>query len=780
MDSRVAKIKLRANKIHEIEHLTDTHVGRYVEGGVIGLMELARDGDVRDFKAKWQHFNLNRGAAFKDVKFGEQEKALVKLYAKQVRAVTKLVTKLCEDDEQARDFAEQARKVAKVCEDDEQAREVADQARKVAKLCEDEELVLALANLYEDEKQARPLAKLDEDRKQTGPLAKLDEDKKQTGPLAKLDEDKKQTALLANFEFAKKWIESEVRQRVEDVEYGEWRKKNNGSQNGGDKGKDKAGRTGTNDGVGGNGTNDRVGFNLLSGGGRKRAKDGGRGEKAKDGVREEAKKVPEVIYNALPAIYPGRTALHMAAANGNVRIVEAICGTKDVDLNKKDVFGYTPLHLACYSLHENRDKVIKTLLSCNKINANVSAKEEGYYLTALHLAVKARSKDVVDMLLDWDPQRKNEVLDVDARSKFGLTAFHIAVQEALNAKFKTERADFVTMIVGFIRFMNKHSPEAINKSDKTKSTPLHTCVENNDHELVELLLEDGDKIDPELLDAKGRTALEIAVQQGDYAMVQMIQRYLERSGLFGDHQAYADSANAILVGAALLATVTFTAWVQFPTNDSTLFWVFISFSFYFAIATFIAAAGAAIPSRGSTLGLVRRAVLASAICLEISLGCAVAAFATAGFLILPPGKPHRKVIATTAIGGFVCFFFLLTFLRKITKALDPIFLWLDYGIQSQIKKSMWEPVTEGVTSRLVQMKLVKDLEKWCEKHGLKGWYKKHVTDPVRKRTFLASTSNDDDDSTTSSSHDGSTGSSHNKSIGSSSMGKGSGRTGSTS
>jgi len=286
---------------------------------------------------------------------------------------------------------------------------------------------------------------------------------------------------------------------------------------------------------------------------------------------------------------------------------------------------------------------------------------------------------------------------------------------------------------------------------------------------VELLLEDGDKIDPELLDAKGRTALEIAVHQGDYPMVQKIQRYLERAGLFGDHQAYADSANAILVGAALLATVTFTAWVQIPTNDSTLFWVFISFSFYFAIATFIAAAGAAIPSRGSTLGLVRRAVLASAICLEISLGCAVAAFATAGFLILPPGKPHRKVIATTAIGGFVCFFFLLSFLRKITRALDPIFLWLDYKIQSQIKKLIWKPVTEGVTSRLVPKQLVTDLKKW---------YKEQVTDPDPKRNSQASTG---DDSTTSSPHDRSTGSSHNKkSEGSSSMGKRSGRTGSTS
>ncbi|CAK9221102.1 unnamed protein product [Sphagnum troendelagicum] len=515
------------------------------------------------------------------------------------------------------------------------------------------------------------------------------------------------------------------------------------SQNVGGKVKDKAGRTGTNDRVGGNGTNDRVGYNVLSGGGRKGAKDGGRGEKVEDGVGEDEKKLPEIIHNALPAIYPGRTALHMAAANGNVKIVREICG-KDVDLNKKTFF-------------------------------------------------------------DWDPQRKNDskVLDVDAKSKSGLTAFHIAVKEAVKAKKRTdqtdqtERDDFKTMIVGFIRFMNKHSPEAINKSDKTKSTPLHTCVVEKDYELVELLLEDGDKIDPELLDAKGRTALEIAVHQGDYRMVQKIQRYLERAGLFGDHQAYADSANAILVGAALLATVTFTAWVQIPTNDSTLFWVFISFSFYFAIATFIAAAGAAIPSRGSTLGLVRRAVLASAICLEISLGCAVAAFATAGFLILPPGKPHRKVIATTAIGGFVCFFFLLTFLRKITRALDPIFLWLDYKIQSLIKERVWKPVTKGVTSRPEQMKCVE---------GLKKWYEENVTDPDRKPSSQGSTDDDsttsfpyvrstdddsttsfphgrstDDKSTTSSAHDRSTASSHNKkSEGSSSVGRGSGGTGSNS
>jgi len=624
MDRNVSEIELWADMMEGTEELTDSDAMERAGCSVIALMELARDGrDVAAFKAAWHHFNLNRGVAFesRDVKFGEQETALAKLY---------------EDEKQARALAKLYKAV-------EEARE--------------------LAKLYKDEKQARPLAKLDEDEKQTRPLANF---------IFNVEDKEK---------FAINWIKDEVRKIVQELEDGGWRKEKNPPQNGGEDVKDKAGRTGT---------NDMVGCNVLCGGGRKGAKDGVLGEE----------ELPELIRNALPAIYPGRTALHMAAANGNLQIVEAICKVKNVDLNKKDVFGYTPLHLACYSLHDNRDKVIKTLLSRKSIDANVVAKVEGYYLTALHLAVKARSNDVVDMLLDWDPQRKNDskVLDVDARSRFRLTAFHIAVKEALKAKDPTERDDFVTMIVGFIRFMNKHSPEAINKRDKTKSTPLHTCVEAKDYELVELLLEDGDKIDPELLDAKGRTALEIAVQQREFRMVRKIQLYLERAGLFGNHEAYVESANAILVGAALLATVTFTAWVQFPT--STLFWVFISFSFYFAIATFIAAAGAAIPSAGSTLGLVRRAVLASAICLQISLGCAVAAFATAGFLILPPGKPHRKVIATTAIGGFVCFFFLLTFLRKITRAIAPSFLKLDYIIQSQIKESIWKLVTEGVTSRL--------------------------------------------------------------------------------
>ncbi|CAM6027368.1 unnamed protein product [Sphagnum balticum] len=481
-------------------------------------------------------------------------------------------------------------------------------------------------------------------------------------------------------------------------------------------------------------------------------------------VRKQDEHLP-VIWNACAVICPGRTALHMAAANGQVDIVNAICSksSSQVDFHARDVFGYTPLHLACYSRSENKGEVITQLLG--KMDPNVVAKGKGFYFTALHLAVKSKSKDIVDMLLEWDPSTANshKVLDVGAKSGLGLTALHLAVREAIivskalelykvklkdmkleekkkKAKLIEERANFELMIVAMIRFMNNKSPEAINKSDRSKSTPLHTSVEARDYRLVEILLEDGDKIDPELLDSKRRTALEIAVDNGDYGMVQMVQSYLERAGIVGNHQAYADSATAILVGSALLVTVTFAAWGQIPTNDSTLFWVFTSLSFYFAVATFIAAAGAAIPSKGSTLRIIRRSVLLSAFCLAISLVCAIAAFATAGFIIVPPGIEHkRKVIATTVIGGFVCLFCLLGFVRRIFKTLGLFFLMLDLFAQQQLQKYTYKPVVAGV-----KFILGKSLV-----HALENRYKAWYTTPVNKLFNI-----EEEDYPTSS-HDGS-------------------------
>jgi ankyrin repeat protein len=703
--------KLWAEKLHGTEHLTDAEV----KCGVIGLMELARDGELGDFEAKWQKFNLNRGVAFESthVKFGEQEMELAKLYAKQIQALAELY----EDEELARALAKLH------ADKDEEG------ARALAELYLDKEGPRALTELYRDEHEepTPALAKFHEDTVEARAIAKFYKDEEQAQAFAKLYEDAKQARAFADFRTnvkepegkAAAWIEKEVRKIVDDVEDGDWRKKK--SRNGGQKPKDGAVCNGRS-GVGCKGANERVP--------NPKAKDSVPDPKAEDSVPDgKAKKevgkprwhVLKVIRNALPAIYPGRTALHMAAANGNVDIVRVISRVANVDLNTRDVFGYTPLHLACYSTHPRRDEVIKILLGCKDIDANVTAKEAGYYFTPLHLAVKAKSIESVDVLLGWSPVDKSyrKVLDVDTKSNSGWTALHLAVRLKILEKDDEKKDDFKTMIVALIRFINSNIPESINKSDNTKSTPLHTSVAAGDLDLVEILLEDGDKIDPELLDNQRRTALEIAVHQNDYAMVQKIQHYLERAGIVGNHQAFADSASAILVGAALIVTVTFAAWVQIPTNDSTAFWVFISLSFYFAVAAFISAAGAAIPTKGSTLGIIRRAVLVSAFCLAISLTCAVAAFAIAGFIIVPAGMKHkRKVIATTVIGGVVCLFCLLSFVRKILKALGLFFLMLDLVAQKQIVNC----ISTAVTTILGRSRV----------KALKNQYKAIYTNPLNE------------------------------------------------
>ncbi|CAK9211562.1 unnamed protein product [Sphagnum troendelagicum] len=70
-------------------------------------------------------------------------------------------------------------------------------------------------------------------------------------------------------------------------------------------------------------------------------------------------------------------------------------------------------------------------------------------------------------------------------------------------------------------------------------------------------------------DIDGNRPFSIAKEKRDYVMVVLLESYFERT--CNKNKAYANTANAILVGAALLATVTFTAcpfifYIEFMLN----------------------------------------------------------------------------------------------------------------------------------------------------------------------------------------------------------------------
>ncbi len=451
-----------------------------------------------------------------------------------------------------------------------------------------------------------------------------------------------------------------------------------------------------------------------------------------------------LLNNALTTLHPGRTALHMAAVNGQWETVAAICAVKAVQVNFKDIFGYTALHLASLSPHPNRKRVIEKLLEKNvhdRIEANVTSHEEYPHpdgkFTPLHFAVKGKFKKIVENLLEWKPETgkyRNTTIDLTVRSRKGWTPLHLAIIEKNKKKpLKDESKDLkpgkfdksTSIIRTLIKHISKHCPEAINtrtRSDDDNDngwTPLHMSVAFGDYDVVEMLLTICEKqIDPEAKDHKGKTPMDIAIQQGDYTMVLKLQNYLESVGLFGSQKAYANAGNTILVVAALLATVTFTPP---STSESTIFWVFYNLSFYFAISTLLSGAGASMPSRGSTIAHVRGSVYAASVCLAISLSCAVGAFATAAIDEIAPGIPHQRlrVIATTTIGGLFCLYFLIGFVRALARAYSPLFFYADYNRKVLVYNYVSKPLG----------KLLRDLPnvEWLEKR-----YKDMVLDPPEK------------------------------------------------
>lgn len=138
-------------------------------------------------------------------------------------------------------------------------------------------------------------------------------------------------------------------------------------------------------------------------------------------------------------------------------------------------------------------------------------------------------------------------------------------------------------------------------------------------------------------DAEGRIALDIASRKKNGKVFELLRLKITtevtdyNEPYCKERQANVDAANAILVGAALIASVTFAAWLQPPLGYTTdyqeqyanafpapptsnpvyaslehhplmeWFWAFNSLSFFCAIGTVIAGAHSVLPFRKSTI-----------------------------------------------------------------------------------------------------------------------------------------------------------------------------------
>lgn len=102
-----------------------------------------------------------------------------------------------------------------------------------------------------------------------------------------------------------------------------------------------------------------------------------------------------------------------------------------IKINDVDELGNTPLHIACKYNHEaitiyciNRVVIESTELSTEKILLEYLNKKNIYGETPLHLAVKNPSRDALHVIL------RNRAIDINAQNNQGETALHLAIRSA--------------------------------------------------------------------------------------------------------------------------------------------------------------------------------------------------------------------------------------------------------------------------------------------------------------------------------------------------------------
>ena len=118
--------------------------------------------------------------------------------------------------------------------------------------------------------------------------------------------------------------------------------------------------------------------------------------------------------------YNGKTPLHFAANRENLEHVKKLIGY-DADINSKDEYGYTPLHLVSTGYYFKDDTVFRLLL---EHSADVNARtKEG--LTPLHVASAWGALEVVRLLIKHGA-------DLEAKKNDGETALQDAAMRRHN------------------------------------------------------------------------------------------------------------------------------------------------------------------------------------------------------------------------------------------------------------------------------------------------------------------------------------------------------------
>lgn len=220
----------------------------------------------------------------------------------------------------------------------------------------------------------------------------------------------------------------------------------------------------------------------------------------------------------------GSTVLHQAAEAGS-RVFVWLLLKKGADVNARDGFGRTALHLACESHHSTSQGVMELLMENGaEINSQTNSGE-----TALHLACWAKDRELVDALL------KNRA-DASLADKNGMTPLHVVAHSRTNESYMANALLQCSANVNavdsigrsplhwacffegmWIVFQILNKDVDVNLPDYRGDTPLHLACITNRVEISDMLISKGAQISTK--NQRGRTALHLAALHGSASMV---------------------------------------------------------------------------------------------------------------------------------------------------------------------------------------------------------------------------------------------------------------------
>ena len=198
------------------------------------------------------------------------------------------------------------------------------------------------------------------------------------------------------------------------------------------------------------------------------------------------------------ACVKNKTCLGYASKCNDVCTVQQLVEA-GADVTAIDSRGYTPLHWACESKTEAKEKV-EFLLSCDASLIKARDKNNN---TPLHRAVRCGNDTVISVLI-------KRGAEVDERGEFGRTALHYACERGY---------------VACIHELMKHGADVeVEESGRTKATPLRMAAYFNHPDCVKLLI---DKYCASInaVDTFGDTALHRAAFKGNLDVIKLLTSY---------------------------------------------------------------------------------------------------------------------------------------------------------------------------------------------------------------------------------------------------------------